>query len=61
MITPEIVDKIHEMILDDRKMKVRELAYAVSISTERVHHILHEYFVMKKLREVGAAIVHTRP
>ncbi|GBP20516.1 Histone-lysine N-methyltransferase SETMAR [Eumeta japonica] len=31
VITPEIVDKIHEMILDDRRMKVRELAHAVAV------------------------------
>ncbi|GBP58922.1 Histone-lysine N-methyltransferase SETMAR [Eumeta japonica] len=49
VITPEIVDKIHEMILDDRRMKVRELAHAVGISTERVHHILHEYLDIRKL------------
>ncbi|GBP54687.1 Histone-lysine N-methyltransferase SETMAR [Eumeta japonica] len=49
VITPEIVDKIHEMILDDRRMKVRELAHAVGISTERVHHILHEYLDKRKL------------
>ncbi|GBP09183.1 Putative uncharacterized protein FLJ37770 [Eumeta japonica] len=49
VITPEIVDKIHEMILDDRRMKVRELAHAVGISTERVHHISHEYLDMRKL------------
>ncbi|GBP26227.1 Histone-lysine N-methyltransferase SETMAR [Eumeta japonica] len=49
VITPEIVDKIHEMILDDRRMKVRELAHAVGISTERVCHILHEYLDMRKL------------
>ncbi|GBP84034.1 Histone-lysine N-methyltransferase SETMAR [Eumeta japonica] len=48
VITPEIVDKIHEMILGDRRMKVRELAHAVGISTERVHHILHEYLDMRK-------------
>ncbi|GBP33923.1 Putative uncharacterized protein FLJ37770 [Eumeta japonica] len=47
VITPEIVDKIHEMILDDRRMKVRELAHAVGISSERVHHILHEYLDMR--------------
>ncbi|GBP19909.1 Histone-lysine N-methyltransferase SETMAR [Eumeta japonica] len=29
--TPEIVDKIHEMILDDRRMKVRELSHAVAM------------------------------
>ncbi|GBP18735.1 Putative uncharacterized protein FLJ37770 [Eumeta japonica] len=49
VITPEIVDKIHERILDDRRMKVRELAHAVGISNERVHHILHEYLDMRKL------------
>ncbi|XP_037931663.1 histone-lysine N-methyltransferase SETMAR-like [Teleopsis dalmanni] len=49
VITPEIVDKIYEMILDDRRMKVRELAHAAGISTEWVHHILHEYLDMKKL------------
>ncbi|XP_037942754.1 uncharacterized protein LOC119676163, partial [Teleopsis dalmanni] len=48
-ITSEIVDKIHEMILDDRRMKVRELAHAVGISTEWEYHILHEYLDMKKL------------
>ncbi|GBP96226.1 Probable histone-binding protein Caf1 [Eumeta japonica] len=31
VITPEIVDKIHEMILDDRRMKMRELAHAVAV------------------------------
>lgn len=49
VVTPEIVDKIHGMILDDRRMKVREVAETVGISTERVHHILHEYLDMKKL------------
>ncbi|XP_033229876.1 histone-lysine N-methyltransferase SETMAR-like [Belonocnema kinseyi] len=49
VITPEIVDKIHEIILDDRIVKVREVAEAVGISTERVHLILHEYLDMKKL------------
>jgi len=49
VVTPEIVDKIHGMILDDRRIKVREVAEAVGISTERVHHILHEYLDMKKL------------
>ncbi|XP_066259614.1 protein GVQW3-like [Euwallacea similis] len=49
VLMPEIVDKIHGTILDDRKMKVREVAEAVFISTERVHNILHEYLDMKKL------------
>ncbi|GBP74486.1 hypothetical protein EVAR_58987_1 [Eumeta japonica] len=49
VITPQIVDKTHEIILDGRRMKVRELAHAVGISTERVHHILHEYLDKRKL------------
>ena len=49
VITLEIVDKIHGMILDVPRTKVRELAEAVNISTERVHHILHEYLDMRKL------------
>ncbi|XP_033232192.1 uncharacterized protein LOC117183121 [Belonocnema kinseyi] len=49
VITPKIVDKIHGMILNDRRMKVREVAEAVGISIERVRHILHECLDMKKL------------
>ena len=39
--TPEIVDKIHDMVMDDRRVKVHEIASAVGISSERVHYILH--------------------
>ena len=31
VVTPEIVDKIHGMILDDQRLKVREVAEAVGI------------------------------
>uniref|UniRef100_T1HWG8 Uncharacterized protein n=1 Tax=Rhodnius prolixus TaxID=13249 RepID=T1HWG8_RHOPR len=34
--TPEIIDKIHDMVMDDRRVKVREIASAVGISNERV-------------------------
>uniref|UniRef100_T1I5Z7 Uncharacterized protein n=1 Tax=Rhodnius prolixus TaxID=13249 RepID=T1I5Z7_RHOPR len=33
--TPEIIDKIHDMVMDDRRVKVREIASAVGISNER--------------------------
>lgn len=45
----EIVDKIYGIMLDDWRMKVREVADAVDILIERVHHMLHEYLDMKKL------------
>ncbi|XP_033226758.1 uncharacterized protein LOC117179160, partial [Belonocnema kinseyi] len=48
IITSESVDKIYGMIYD-RRVKVREVAEAVGISTERAHHVLHEYLDMKKL------------
>uniref|UniRef100_T1HMR0 Uncharacterized protein n=1 Tax=Rhodnius prolixus TaxID=13249 RepID=T1HMR0_RHOPR len=34
--TPVIIDKIHDMVMDDRRVKVREIASAVGISNERV-------------------------
>uniref|UniRef100_T1I7Q4 Paired domain-containing protein n=1 Tax=Rhodnius prolixus TaxID=13249 RepID=T1I7Q4_RHOPR len=37
--TPEIIDKIHDMVMDVRRVKVREIASAVGISNERVHNI----------------------
>ncbi|KAH0816471.1 hypothetical protein GEV33_006320 [Tenebrio molitor] len=40
--TDEIVAKINNAVLNDRRLKVREIAEAVKISIDRVHHILHE-------------------
>lgn len=45
----EIATKVHLIVLNDRKIKVREIADMVHISTERVHHILHEHLSMRKL------------
>jgi len=47
--TPEIIEQAHDMILDDRRMKVREIAEAIGISKGRVGYILHEELDMKKL------------
>jgi len=37
------------MVLDGRKMKVREIAETIGISKEHVGYILHEELYMKKL------------
>jgi histone-lysine N-methyltransferase SETMAR len=37
------------MVLDDQRMKVREIAETTGISKERVGYILHEELDMKKL------------
>ncbi|XP_026828418.1 histone-lysine N-methyltransferase SETMAR-like [Ooceraea biroi] len=47
--TPEIIDKIHDMVMGDRRVKIREIASAMGISSERVHNILHQHLGMKKL------------
>ncbi|KAG5343805.1 SETMR methyltransferase, partial [Acromyrmex heyeri] len=47
--TPEIIDKVHNIVLTDRRMKVRELVKARGISHGTVISILHEQLGMKKL------------
>lgn len=47
--TPEIVEKIHNIVLDDRRVKVSEIALAMRISEKRVQNILHQELGMRKL------------
>ncbi|KAG5343860.1 GVQW3 protein, partial [Acromyrmex heyeri] len=47
--TPEIIDKVHDIVLTDRRVKVRELVEATGISHGTVISILHEQLDMKKL------------
>lgn len=48
-IMATIIDKIHTMVLADRRIKVRELAEATGISIEQVNLILHNELFLKKL------------
>ena len=36
-----MIDKIHDIVLNDRRLKVREISQTVKISVGRVWHILH--------------------
>jgi len=47
--TENMVNKIHDVVLADRRVKIREIADIVSISIERIQNILHENLGMKKL------------
>ncbi|XP_017478430.1 PREDICTED: histone-lysine N-methyltransferase SETMAR-like [Rhagoletis zephyria] len=47
--TPEMMKKIHKAVMDDRRMKVRELADTIGISKSMVHRILFEDLEMRKL------------
>jgi hypothetical protein len=48
VMTPEITDKIHEVILTDHRISAKSTAQQWGISRERVGYIIHEAF-----REVG--------
>jgi len=40
--TPEIIDQIHELILEDRRISAKSIAEQLGISHERVGSIIHE-------------------
>jgi len=47
--TPEIIDPIHELILEDRRISTKSIAEQLGISRERIGSIIHEDLDMKKL------------
>jgi len=47
--TPEIIDQIHKLILEDRRISHKSIAEQLCISRERVGSIIHEDLDMQKL------------
>jgi len=47
--TPEIIDKFHELILEDCRISAKSVAEQLGISRERVESIIHEGLDMRKL------------
>ena len=47
--TPEMVNKVHDIVMTDRRVTERYIASKTGISQERVHSILTENLEMKKL------------
>ena len=47
--TPEMITKIHDIVLNDPKVNVHEIAEILSTPTEGVVNILHTYLCMRKL------------
>jgi len=47
--TPEIIDQIHDLILEDRQISATSIAEQLGISRERVGSIMHEDLDMRKL------------
>ena len=44
-----MIDKVHDIILNDRRMKLREISETVNISVGRVWYILHDGLGLRKL------------
>ena len=49
VITPEIIDQIHELIFEDRQISAKSIPEQLGISCERVGSIIHEGMDMQKL------------
>ena len=47
--TPEIIDQIHELFLNDGRISAKSIAEQLGISRERVGSIIHEGLDMRKL------------
>ena len=47
--TDEVIVKIYNTVLDDRRIKAHELNDNAKISEERVRNVLHDHLHMKKL------------
>jgi len=51
--TPETIDQIHELILEDLRISVKSIAQQLGISRERVRSIIREDLDMRKLSGSG--------
>jgi len=47
--TPHIIDQIHELILEERRISAKSIAEQLDISGERVGSMIHEDLDMRKL------------
>jgi len=47
--TPEIIEKIHELILKDFRILAKSIAQQLNITRARVRSIIHEDLEMRKL------------
>ena len=47
-ITPEIIH-VHDIVMDDRRVKLRDIASVVGILNQRIYKIFHQHLDMRKL------------
>jgi len=52
--TPQIIDQIHELILEDHRISAKSIAEQLGISRERVGSIIHEDLDMRSSPQSGS-------
>jgi len=57
-VTPEIIDKVHDIVLIDRQMKVCKLVETTGKSRGTLISILHEQLYEKAIDKIDAAFAH---
>ena len=58
---PEIIDKIHDIVLTDRRVKVRKLVEATGISHDTDFNFARTIGYEKAIGKMGAAFAHCGP
>lgn len=58
--TIEIIEKIHDLLLGDPKLKVSEIAEVVNVSKEYVGNILHEHLLTKPCIKMVVVFVNNQ-
>ena len=53
VMTNEVCDSVEKLVMDDRRIKVREIAVAMGISTGSVQTILHDNLACQRSVPVG--------
>ncbi|GFY18111.1 histone-lysine N-methyltransferase SETMAR [Trichonephila clavipes] len=53
------IANVHQMVLDDRRIKVREIAEVMNMSKDRVCHVKSTFRHEKAVRTFGAAFAHS--
>ena len=49
VVTPETIKKVHQIVFENRKLKLLEIADTLKISYGSVYAILHEHLSLRKL------------
>ena len=57
VVVPENIDAVHELILQDRQVTLREIEASLGISGTSIHSRLHEHLAVKKYVRVGFHVI----